>query len=127
MKKINLSIALVIILITLISCKKNNTGGEAVIVTYPQFNGKNVFGATAYIKFGATSAPSDPVSNYNLKIVGEPKEEHIHIEDMRYGKYYVYTVGYDSLTHQTVRGGMGIEIKWSDRKKEKDLIIPVTQ
>jgi hypothetical protein len=108
------------------ACKKNNTGGGAEIVAFPQYNGKDVFGAIAYVKFGTTSAPSDPIGSANLKIIGETGEKHIHIENLRYGKYYVYTVGYDSASRQTVKGGLGVQIKWKERWKEVDVNIPVT-
>ncbi len=109
------------------ACKKNSDGGKATIAALPAHHGKEIFGATAYVKFGATELPSDPTTNYDLKIVGEAKENHVHIEDLRYGKYYVYMVGYDSTIKQVVKGGVPAHIKYSQRAKEIDLNVPVTE
>lgn len=62
-----------------------------------------------------------------MKIDGEANEEHVHIENLRYGHYFVYAVGYDSSIAQTVTGGIALKIKWKERKQELDLKVPVTE
>ena len=118
---------IVIAIITILSCKKSSTGGDATIVAFQAHHGKAVKGATVYVKFKAADLPSDPTNNYDLKIVGEPNEDHVHIEGLRYGTYYLYAVGYDSMITQTVKGGISAKIKWSERKQEIDINIPVTE
>lgn len=123
--KLSLSIILLSILIT--ACKKNGTGGSATLVAFPQHHGKEIKGATVYVKFKSKELPSDPTSNYDLKIVGEENEEHVHIEGMLPGDYYLYAVGYDSTISQTVKGGLPVAIKRSEKDEEKDIYIPVTE
>jgi hypothetical protein len=110
-----------------LSCKKNNTGGQANVVAFPQHHSKPIYGATAYVKFGAKDLPPDPVNNFDLKVVGQGNEEQIHINGLRYGYYYLYAVGYDSSIKLPVTGGIAVHIKWSDRKKELDIQVPVTE
>jgi hypothetical protein len=126
MKKIN-SLIIIAVSVLIISCKKNNTGGECEVAAFPQHHGKSIYGATVYVKFGAKDLPNDPTSNYDLKVEGEPDEEHVHIKNLRYGHYYLYAVGYDSSIAQTVVGGLALKIKWKERKKEIDVNVPVTE
>jgi hypothetical protein len=126
MKKIVFLIAIITGL-TLTSCKKNNTGGQCEVAAFPQHHGKSIYGATMYVKFGAKDLPSNPTTNYDLKIVGEPEEEHVHIKNLRYGHYFLYAVGWDSTISQQVTGGIALKIKWSERKKEVDVNVPVTE
>ena len=60
---------------------------------------------------------TDPTSNYDLKVEGEPTDNHVHIEDLRYGEYYLYAVGYYSSNSETVKDGIPVAIKWSQRKE----------
>ncbi|HWY13434.1 MAG TPA: hypothetical protein VN026_19050 [Bacteroidia bacterium] len=116
-----------ILIILFISCKKNNTGGECNITAFPQHHGKPIKGATVYVKFGAQDLPADPTNNYNLKITALPDEDHANIKSLRYGKYYLYSVGFDSSIMLPVMGGISLNIKWAERKKAIDLNIPVTE
>lgn len=109
------------------ACKKNDTGGKATIAAFPKHHDRAIKGATVYVKFDAEEMPSDITTHYDLKITGEANEDHVHIEDLRYGHYYLYAVGYDSTIMQPVLGGIGVKIKWSERKDEMDVNIPVTE
>ena len=126
MKKIILLTA-VLLSSSITSCKKSNTGGKATLVAFPKHHGKAIYGATFYVKFGAKDLPSNPTTNYDLKINGSAKEDHAHIEDLRYGNYYVYAVGYDSSIKMPVIGGVAATLKWSERKKEVDIDVPVSE
>jgi hypothetical protein len=125
MKKILAAILVCTLAFT--SCKKNDTGGKATLVAFPAHHSQAVKGATIYVKFDAEDYSSDMTTNYDLKITGEANENHVHIEGLRYGKYYLYAVGYDSTIMQTVTGGIGVKIKWSDRKEEMVVNVPVTE
>jgi len=109
------------------SCKKGDTGGDAVVVGFPKHHTTPIKGATIYVKFDATEMPSDPTNNYDLKIVGESNEDHVHIEGLRYGNYYLHTEGYDSTVMAPVHGGYPLKIKWSQRKKEIDVDLAVSE
>jgi hypothetical protein len=115
------------VLCSFLACKKNGTGGKATIAAIPQHHGKSIKGGVLYVKFGASELPSNPTTNYDLKLQGEAKEDHIHVEDLRYGQYYLYVEGYDSTVMKTVHGGVGVKIKWSERKEERDVVVPVTE
>jgi hypothetical protein len=111
----------------LFSCKKGDTGGDATIAGHVKHHSTPIKGATVYVKFDEQELPSDPTNNYDLKIVGEANEDHVHIEGLRYGKYYLYAVGFDSTIMQTVTGGVPVKIKWSERKEEIETDIAVTE
>ena len=124
MKKVS---AVLIISFIVFSCKKNGSGGSAELTAYPQHHGKAIKGCTVYVKFGASDLPADPTNNYNLKIDGNSKEDHVHIKNLLYGKYYLYAVGYDSSIMAPVTGGIAAKIKYSQRKKETEINIAVTE
>lgn len=109
----------------LFSCKKSSTGGDVTIAAFPKHHGTSINGATVYIKFKATELPSDPTNNYDMKIVGDPNENHVHITGLRYGKYFLYATGYDTTYKVNVHGGVALKVKWKERKEEIDLDIPV--
>ena len=125
MKKIILVSAIAVGLIA--SCKKGDTGGDATIVAHIKHHSTPIKGATLYVKFDADELPSNPTSDYDLKIVGESAEDHIHVEGLRYGKYYLYAEGFDSTIMLPVKGGVGVKLKWGQRKKEVDFDVPVTE
>lgn len=112
---------------SLFACKKNGTGGDAEIAAFPRHHGKDIKGATLYIKFKSESQPSDPTNNYDLKIVGSPKENHIHVEGLLPGTYYLYATGFDSTIMLPVTGGIAAKIKHKERKEELDIEVPVTE
>lgn len=109
------------------SCKKEGTGGQATIAAFPKHHEKPIKGATVYLKFGTKELPGKNASDYDLTIAGEADEDHIHIEELKWGDYYLYAVGYDSSIAKAVAGGVPVTIKRSERKKEIDVDIPVTE
>jgi len=109
------------------SCKKGDTGGDATIVANIKHHATAIKGATVYVKFDTDEYPSNPTTDYDLKIVGASNESHVHIEGLRYGKYYLYAQGFDSTDMIAVKGGLPVKIKWSKRKKEIDINVPVTE
>lgn len=127
MKNILRFSALIFAVAVIASCKKGDTGGDATIAASPKHHGTHIKGATLYIKFDATDLPSNPSTNYDLKIVGESDEDHIHVGGLRYGKYYLYVEGFDSTNMMPVKGGVAVKIKWSERKKVIDVDVPVTE
>jgi len=116
-----------LIIVAFNSCKKNSTGGKTKITVYPAHHGKAIYGATVYVKFNTSDLPSDPTNNYDLKVVGEDSEEHVHIEGLRYGNYYLYAVGFDPEISETVVGGAPLTIKWKERKSNINFDIAVSE
>ncbi|PBQ30418.1 hypothetical protein CNR22_01105 [Sphingobacteriaceae bacterium] len=125
-KKITLVSLLCTITWTLTFCKKNETGGNAEIHALIYHHETPVIGTTTlYVKFDATNQPTDPTSNYDLKLTGDEDDNHVHVEDLRPGNYYLYAVAYDSLAKTNVKGGVATKIKWSERKRSKDVTVQV--
>ena len=119
-------IIIISILLMATSCKKDNEG-DATVIIFPQHHGMPVKGATIYVKFQTIEYPPDITSNYDLKIEGNPTDEYVRIEKLRYGNHFLFIDGYDSAIAVAVSTPLAINIKWSERKKEKKLNIPVSE
>jgi hypothetical protein len=112
------------------ACKKNGTGGEAIVVAMPAHHGKMIKGCTVFIKFNATEKPTDPTTDHDLMVLSDPSKDHVHIEGLLPGKYFLYAVGVDSsliAPNNIVKGGVPLTIKYSERKSEIYLDIPVSE
>lgn len=127
-------IALVAILFAalFVSCSKEGTGGDATLVVFLKHHGRIIPNQanhpdTVFVKFNAKDLPSDPTHNYDTFFVGEAGEDHVHCEELKWGDYYLYGVGYDTLIQQRVTGGAAVHIKRKDRKKETDFDLAVTE
>lgn len=112
---------------TITSCKKNDTGGEVVLVVSPKHHGTPIYGATVYVKFDATESSADITTNYDARFIGESNEASVKIGGLRYGDYFLYAEGYDSTISASVSGGTAVKIKWSERKDELNVEIPVVE
>lgn len=102
-------------------------GGQATIAAFPKHHEIAIKGATLYIKFGAKEFPGNNSGDYDLTIKGEANEDHIHIEELTWGDYYLYAVGYDSSIAKPVSGGIPVTIKRSEKKEEVNVTIPVSE
>ena len=109
------------------SCKKNDTGGKATVILSPAHHDDPIYGATVYVKFGATELPSNPTLDYDLKVGAQSTEATVTVDNLRPGDYYFYGVGYDPAILQEVKGGIGLSIKWSERKNEISSSLPITE
>jgi hypothetical protein len=107
------------------SCKKAGTGGANTLVISPEHHGSPIKGATAYLKFDTKEQPGTEASDYDLIEIGEQKEDHIHVEGLKPGKYYIYCVGYDSTIFQIVKGGIPLTVK--SKSGETAIAVPVTE
>ncbi|MFL5752600.1 MAG: hypothetical protein ACJ76F_04275 [Bacteroidia bacterium] len=132
MKAIKLLLIAMSILLINVSCKKAGTGGKATIVTFLKHHGKTIPSVsghpdTVFVKFNANELPGTKASDFDTYFIGEVGEDHVHLEELKKGKYYLYGVGWDTDINQRVTGGMAIKIKWSERKKEIDTDLAVTE
>lgn len=109
-----------------VGCKKNGTGGDADVNVYVEHHHVAINYPTVYVKFNAKDLPSDPTNNYDLKIIGT-HENHVKVSGLRPGNYYIYSTGFDNTIMQNVKGGRAIKIKWTERKKDIDVDVPVTE
>lgn len=122
--KLAFTLLVSVVLFSTSSCKKNETGGQAELHALIYHGSEPIVGTTTlYVKFDAKSQPSNPFSDYDLKVKGEPDDNHVHVEDLRPGNYYLYAVAFDSLDMKIVQGGAAATIKWSERKHTKEMIV----
>jgi hypothetical protein len=132
MKKYFLVGTALIIIFCSASCRKDGTpvckagqGGNATLLVFPQHHGHPIVGATAYVAYGTLVYPG-ALSSFNLVVAGEPAEEHIHVDGMNCGDYFIYCVGYDSTISQTVRGGLPFSLS-PLQTGEVNVYVPVTE
>lgn len=117
------------------SCDKKEdcvagTGGAVTIAAFPQHHGKTIYSQanypdSAYLKFNTQNFPGTDPADYDLVIAGEEGEDHVHIENLKCGDYFIYMTGWDTSINQRVAGG--IPYRFSQTSGEIDLVIPVTE
>ena len=112
------------------SCEYGGTGGNTTIVVKPQHHGVAIISKvgyvdSAFVKFNATNSPGTSASSYDLVIAGEEGEDHVHIPNLRPGKYYIMMTGFDSTIVQRVSGGIPYTL--TQTSGEVDLAVPVTE
>jgi len=112
------------------SCQYGGTGGNTTIVATPVHHIDTIIGKvgwvdSAFVKFNTQNSPGSSPSAYDLVVAGEVGEDHVHIEGMRPGKYYIFMTGYDSTALERVTGGIPVIITQSSG--EFDVVVPVTE
>jgi hypothetical protein len=106
------------------------TGGNVTIVATPKHHSliivsDSTYVDSAYVKFNTSNSPGQNASDFDLVIAGEPGEDHVHIEGLKRGKYYIRMTGWDHGLNQRVEGGIPYE--FSQTSGEIDLIVPVIE
>lgn len=126
--------ALQLFLLTLIftSCNKGGTGGKATLVVYLKHHGVTIknhisYPDTVYVKFGVDELPGIHPGDFDASFIGVPGEDQVRCEGLRKGQYYLYAVGMDSAGPYRVTGGIPYKIKFSQRKDEINVDIPVKE
>jgi hypothetical protein len=94
-------------------------------VIHPEHHGEAIPGATAYIEFN-TQSNAGAISNYDLTVHGDASEDHIHVNDLYCGEYFIYCIGYDSSISMPVFGGIPFEIK-ANQTGNIEVHVPVTE
>ena len=113
------------------SCQLAGLGGNTTIVAMPTHHGEPIinhtnYRDTAYVKFNTQSFPGTDPSLYDLVVIGEHVgEEHVHIEGLKPGKYFIYMVGLDTTISQRVEGGIPCIL--TQASGEVDVEVPVTE
>ena len=105
-------------------------GGQVTIVAFPKHHGMSIVSDSlnrdrAFVKFNASNFPGTSASSYDLVIAGEAGENHVHIEGLKRGKYFIFMTGHDSNLDTLVTGGIPYEI--TQKSGEIDLDVPVTE
>lgn len=108
------------------SCQLAGTGGATTIVAFPKHHGGDVWNSTAYVKFNTKEFPGIPGSvAYDLTVSSEPTHNHVELENLKVGNYYIYMTGYDSSITATVKGGMPYTLAQSTG--EVDINVAITE
>jgi len=118
--------------VALSSCCKEGTNGEATLTVHLAHHGTPITSTTAYpdtifIKFNADELPGTKPSDFDTYVVGTAGEDHVHVKNLKCGKYYLYGVGFDPAGPYRVTGGMGVKIKHGQRKDEQHIELAVTE
>lgn len=115
------------------SCEYGGTGGNTELTVFPQHHGVAIVSDTAgaidhpdsaYVKFNAVESPGTNPAQYDLRLQGEPGHNHVHIEGLKPGKYFIFITGYDPAAGY-VRGGIPYTLTASSG--EVDLNVPVSE
>jgi len=130
MKTRNLIILSVLISVTIFSCKDEDnctagTGGQLTITAFPRHHGADTKPLWAYVKFNTQELPGTAASNYDLTIAGDTSENHIEIENVTCGEYYIYMIAFDPGLGDTVVGG--IPYSTEETSGEVTVNVPVTE
>ena len=94
------------------SCKYAGIGGNVRLIIKPQHHGAPIFNLstypdTAYLKFNVQESPGVNSSDYDLIVAGiHVGEDHLEIEGLKPGKYYILATGFDTMFNQRVLGGI---------------------
>ncbi len=107
------------------SCQYAGTGGSTTIVAFPKHHGNPTTPIFAYVKFNVQNIPGTDSSNYDLVLYADSTEDHIEIENLKPGKYYIYEIAFDNGISDTVRGGIPYTLTQSSGEVLLD--IPVTE
>lgn len=113
----------IVLSIGLSACKKEGTGGKSSVSGNVKHHSKLIPNAIVYIKYGATEFPGADIDLYDDHVTSDTNA-HYEIKDLRKGDYYLYGVGYDNAILETVKGGVGITLKYN---KASTIDIPVTE
>lgn len=114
------------------SCEYAGLGGSATIVALPKHHNQPIVSGdsagymdTAYVKFNAVDLPGINPGDYDLVVVGDSGESHVHLEGLKRGKYFIFMTGWDKSINKRVLGGRAYTLTQSTG--EVDVEIPVTE
>lgn len=111
------------------SCKKDKCeagqGGQLIITAFPKHHGNATVPYWAYVKFNTQDLPGTSPSDFDLVIEGDTTEDHIELEDLKCGDYFIYMIAFDTAINDTVVGG----IPYSTEQETGEILldVPVTE
>jgi hypothetical protein len=117
------SITILSILITTFSCTKEGTGGSSTVNGEVLHHSTPIPNCVVYIKYDAKEFPGSNTSVYDQSVTAD-NNAHYEFKGLRDGDYYLYGVGYDASSGETVTGGIGVKLKYN---KTTTTNIPVTE
>ncbi|HEY4800112.1 MAG TPA: hypothetical protein VII99_13615 [Bacteroidia bacterium] len=122
MKNTFFKIFLPTFLLFILSCGKPGPGGSATIKGAVKHQSKLIPKAMVYIKYGATSSPGTDVTYYDASTSADAQANY-QFSNLKRGNYYLFAVGFDSTTVQTVTGGAHVIINTKTETDQQDLAV----
>ena len=106
------------------------TGGNVTLMITPQHHHVTIpnqdhYRDTVMIKFNTQEFPGANPASYDLVVVGDSGEDHVHVEGLTCGNYFIYAVGLDTSIMERVTGGMPFST--SQTSGEISVHVPVTE
>lgn len=93
------------------SCQYAGVDGSVTLVTAPLHHGHITRPYFAFVKFNTENSPGTDSADYDLVILADTSQDHILIENLKPGKYFIYEIAYDTSISDTVKGGIPISFK----------------
>lgn len=107
------------------SCEYAGLGGNVTIVAYPKHHGDGTQPYNVYVKFNTQNFPGENPALYDLQIAADTSENHIEIENLKRGHYFIYMTAFDTSISEIVKGGIPTTVTVAAGEIELD--IPVTE
>jgi len=112
------------------TCEYAGSGGDVTLSLFPQHHGVAIVSSgthpdSAFIKFNATNSPGTAGNLYDIVLAGDSGEEHVHVHNLKRGKYFIFMTGFDTTINQRVTGGIPYTI--TQTSGDIDINIPVTE
>jgi hypothetical protein len=109
------------------SCAYAGEGGSSVIAATLVHHTFHIVSTaqhpdTAFVKFNAKDAPAAG-AGYDLTVIGEVGEDHVHIEGLKPGYYWVQCSGYDSTIAETVTGGVAVTVSSNGQEVNQTVFV----
>lgn len=130
MKNLFLSLAITGLLpFAVSSCTKTKCtggdGGSLTVVAFPKHHGGDTKPLWAFVKFNTKDFPGTNPANYDLQIAGDTSENHIELENLKCGDYYIYEIAIDPAINDTVVGG--VPFSTEETSGEVNVTVAVTE
>jgi len=123
------------VLLILSSCSKKDSdetltctagdNGSVTIVASPTHHGAYAQALNAYIKFNTQDYPGNLPADYDLVAQSNTADNKFYFNNLQCGNYYVYAEAIDTVTHDTLHGGIPIQPTLSSG--EFDIILHVSE
>lgn len=109
--KTTLSIYFAIASLLLLSCEKNQLGGNSEIKGTVMHHSKTIAYASVFIKFNATEFPGTDTLKYDSKVKADENGQFSF--KLFKGNYFLYGYGYDYAipAPYTVKGGTSVKLR----------------
>lgn len=108
--------------LALLSCKKNELGGNSVIKGTVVHHSRFIANARVFVKFNATEFPGTDTSKYDAVVKADAAGNY-QINCYK-GSYFIYGLGYDDQIQQAVKGGVPVKLRHNETKV---MDLPITE